>query len=323
MALTTTFTELFGVAHPIALAPMGGSAGGALAAAVSNGGGLGLVGGGRESSQWLQAELGTVVEETDKPWGVGFQSWSTTAEIVKRALEYKPHAVMLSFGDPAPLADPVINAGVRLIIQVTDVPEAEAAMEAGADVIVAQGIEAGGHSGRRATLPFVPIVVDLAAPTPVLAAGGIANGRGIAAAIALGAAGALMGTRFQASSEALVAAQVVKAIIEGRGDDTERSRVLDIARGAPWPERYLARTLRNAFLDQWRGREAELEADEEAKVAFREAAERGDTGVIPIWASEAIDLITEVVPAADLVGLLAAEAEEALVRAGRAITPPH
>ena len=132
-----------------------------------------------------------------------------------------------------------------------------------------------------------------------------------------------MGTRFQASSEALVAAQVVKAIIEGRGDDTERSRVLDIARGAPWPERYLARTLRNAFLDQWRGREAELEADEEAKVAFREAAERGDTGVIPIWASEAIDLITEVVPAADLVGLLAAEAEEALVRAGRAITPPH
>jgi nitronate monooxygenase len=214
----------------------------------------------------------------------------------------------------------VLQAGVRLIIQVTDLEEAATATEIGADVIVAQGGEAGGHSGRRATLPFVPIVADLAAPTPVLAAGGIADGRGIAAALVLGAAGALIGTRFQATGEALVDAEVTKAIIEGRGEDTERSRILDIARGAPWPERYPGRTLRNAFLDRWRGRDAELEADEDAKASFREAVDEGDMDVVPVWASEAIDLITEVVPAADLVGQLAAETEDALRRAGRAVT---
>ncbi|MGD0593772.1 MAG: nitronate monooxygenase [Acidimicrobiales bacterium] len=320
MPLHTPFTELLGVAHPIALAPMGGSAGGALASAVSNGGGLGLVGGGRGDPEWLERELAVVVEGTDKPWGVGFLSWSATVEVIERALEYRPHAVMLSFGDPARLAEPVLQAGVRLIIQVTDLEEAATATEIGADVIVAQGGEAGGHSGRRATLPFVPIVADLAAPTPVLAAGGIADGRGIAAALVLGAAGALIGTRFQATGEALVDAEVTKAIIEGRGEDTERSRILDIARGAPWPERYPGRTLRNAFLDRWRGRDAELEADEDAKASFREAVDEGDMDVVPVWASEAIDLITEVVPAADLVGQLAAETEDALRRAGRAVT---
>jgi len=320
MALRTRFTELLAIAHPIALAPMGGAAGGALAAAVSNGGGLGLVGGGREDPEWLERELGIVAEETDKPWGVGFQSWSATVDVIERALEYRPHAVMLSFGDPTALAEPVIDAGVPLIIQVTDLDETATALEVGADVIVAQGAEAGGHTGGRATLPFVPIVVDLAAPTPVLAAGGIADGRGIAAALALGAAGALIGTRFQVTVEALVAAEVTKAIIDGRGEDTERSRILDIARGAPWPERYPARTLRNAFLEQWRGREAELESDEDAKASFREAAERGDLDVLPVWASESIDLITEVLPAAQLVALLAIEAEQALIRAGQAVT---
>jgi len=235
MALLTTFTELLAVAHPIALAPMGGSAGGALAAAVSNGGGLGLVGGGRGDPEWLERELAIVVEGTHKPWGVGFLSWSATVEVIEQALEYRPDAVMLSFGDPALLAGPVLDADVPLIVQVTDLRETEAAMEIGADVIVAQGAEAGGHGGTRATLPFVPVVVDLAAPTPVLAAGGIADGRGIAAALALGAAGALIGTRFQATGEALVAPEVAKAIIEAGGEDTERNRTLDIARGAPWP----------------------------------------------------------------------------------------
>lgn len=320
MPLRTAFTELFGITHPIALAPMGGSAGGVLAAAVSNGGGLGLVGGGRGDAEWLERELALVVERADGPWGVGFLTWSASVEVVEQALESRPDAVMLSFGDPTALAAPVLAAGVRLIIQVTDLDEAAKALELGADVIVAQGGEAGGHGGGRATLPFVPIVVDLAAPTPVLAAGGIADGRGVAAALALGAAGALIGTRFQATPEAIVAAEVTKAILEGRGEDTERSRILDIARGAPWPERYPGRALRSPFLDRWRGREAELEADEDAKAYFREAADRGDLGVVPVWASEAIDLITEVVPAAELVGLLAAEAEEALVRAGRALT---
>jgi nitronate monooxygenase len=315
MTLHTAFTERFAVERPIALAPMGGVAGGALAAAVSNGGGLGLVGGGRGDWPRLERELTAVVEGTAKPWGVGFLSWSVGASVVVRALEYGPHAVMLSFGDPRPLAEPVLDAGVPLIVQVTDLDEATQALDVGAHVLVAQGTEAGGHGGRRGTLPFVPVVADLAAPTPVLAAGGIADGRGLAAALVLGAAGALIGTRFEATTEALVAAEMAKAIIDGRGEDTERSRVLDIARGAPWPERYTARTLRNAFLDRWRGREADLEADEAARADYRRAADRGDLAVVPVWAGEAVDLITELTPAADLVARIAAEAEEALLHA--------
>jgi nitronate monooxygenase len=161
----------------------------------------------------------------------------------------------------------------------------------------------------------VPAVADLAAPTPVLAAGGIADGRGVAAALTLGAAGALLGTRFLATPEALGPPSVAKAVIEHGGEDTERNRVSDIAMGSPWPTRYPARTLRNPFFDEWRGREDELAADPAARQAYREAVARGDLPPDPVWASEAIDLITDIAPAADLVGVLAAQAEEALARA--------
>jgi nitronate monooxygenase len=319
MTLHTPFTEYFSVRHPIALAPMGGSAGGALAAAVSNGGGLGLVGGGRGDRDWLARELPVVAEGTTAPWGVGFQCWSAEVGTVEFALGYRPRAVMLSFGDPRPFIGPIRRAGAALILQVTDLDEARQAMDAGADVIVAQGTEAGGHGARRgrSTLPFVPVVADLAAPTPVLAAGGIADGRGLAAALALGAAGALMGTRFLATPEALVQPAITKAIIEGRGEDTERSTVLDIARGAPWPPEYTGRTLGHPFLDQWRGREEELAADAGARQAYQRGVARGELPPLPVWASEAVDLVTGLMPAADLVGALAAQAEEVLARAGR------
>jgi nitronate monooxygenase len=319
VALRTAFTDLVGIEIPIALAPMGGVAGGALAAAVSNGGGLGLVGCGREDRDFQDRELDIVTRLTDKPWGVGFQAWSTSRRSVEAALALRPHAVMLSFGDPLPLAAPVVDAGVPLIVQVTDLAEAQTALDVGASVIVAQGAEAGGHSGGGATLPFVPIVVDLVAPVPVLAAGGIADGRGVAAALCLGAAGALLGTRFEATSEAILDPEYVKAILDGHGRDTERSRVLDIARRAPWPSRYLARTLRNEFLERWRGREEELESDETAKAEYEAGAAVGDLAVVPIWASEAIDLIESVSPAADLVAELGLDAEAALTRAARAI----
>jgi nitronate monooxygenase len=317
MALHTAFTELFSVQHPIALAPMGGASGGALAAAVSNGGGLGLVGGGRQDPGWLDHELEIVARGTSKPWGVGFQSWATDVATVQRALAYQPRAVMLSFGDPRPLAAVVRAADAALIVQVTDLEEARQAIEVGADVIVAQGTEAGGHGGRRSTLPFVPAVADLAAPTPALAAGGIADGRGVAAALVLGAAGALMGTRFLATLEALVMPSVVKAILDGGGEDTERSRISDIARGSSWPAKYGARTITNQFFDQWRGRESELAADSAALQTYHQAVANGDLPLEPVWASEAIDLITELSPAADLVGALAAQAEEALARAAK------
>ena len=147
-------------------------------------------------------------------------------------------------------------------------------MDEGADLIVAQGTEAGGHGARRgwSTLAFGPAVVDLVAPTPVLAAGGIADGRGVAAALALGACGALIGTRFLATAEALADPDAKKAIVDGGGEETERSSVLDIARGSRWPLEYTGRTLGHPFLDRWRDAEAELAADpDDVRRAYREA----------------------------------------------------
>ncbi|MFJ9817485.1 nitronate monooxygenase [Streptomyces sp. NPDC101151] len=320
MALSTAFTELFGVEHPIALAPMGGSAGGALAGAVSRGGGLGLLGSGDGDRDWLARELSVLADEgAGRPWGVGFLTWQIEIGAVARALEHRPMAVMLSFGDPSPFAERIHNAGAALIIQVTDLEEARRAVDLGADVIVAQGTEGGGHGARhgRSTLPFVPVVADLAAPVPVLAAGGIADGRGVAAALALGAAGALLGTRFQATTEALVAPATAKAIVEGRGEETERNRVLDIVRGSQWPPQYTARTLGHPFLDEWRGREDALLASPHARQAYRDAVAAGKIPALPQWAGESVDLINDLPSAADLVGTLAAQAEEALARAGR------
>ncbi len=317
MVLSTAFTTMFSVRYPIALAPMGGSAGGALAAAVSNGGGLGLLGGGGGHPEWLARELPIVAGGTDKPWGVGFQSWAIDVATLERALAHQPTAVMLSFGDPSAFVAPVRQAGAVLIVQVTDLDEARQAVDLGADVIVAQGTEGGGHGALhgRSTLPFVPLVVDLAGPTPVLAAGGIADGRGVAAALALGAAGALIGTRFQATVEALVDPSTSKAILAGRGQDTERSTVLDIARGSRWPSNYSGRTLGHPFLDRWRGREGELAADADAKQAYQDGVARGELPEEPVWAGEGVDLIDDLPPASDLVGALAAQAEEALARA--------
>ena len=296
---------------------MGGSAGGALAAAVSRGGGFGMVGGG--DRQWLDRELPIAAADAGGPWGVGFLTWSATPALIERALEYGPSAVMLSFGDPSPFTQIVRKAGVALILQVTDLREAQQAVDLGADVIVAQGTEAGGHGARRgrSTLPFVPVVVDLAGSVPVLAAGGITDGRGIAAVLALGAAGALIGTRFQASAESLADPATVTAIVAGNGEDTERSAVLDIVRGSRWPGAYTARTLGHPYLDRWRGREAELAEDPEARQDYQRDVERGVIPPLPVWAGEGIDLISDAPSATDLVTTLAAQAEEALARAGR------
>ncbi|MFE6667359.1 nitronate monooxygenase [Streptomyces sp. NPDC057697] len=319
MALSTAFTRMFGVRHPIASAPMGGSAGGALAAAVSRGGGFGLLGAGQGDTDWLAREL-PIVAGGGQPWGVGFLSWAAGVGVVEQALGYGPRAVMLSFGDPSPFVERVRAAGAAVIVQVTDLEEARTALDLGADVIVAQGTESGGHGARRgrATLPFVPVVVDLAGPVPVLAAGGIADGRGVAAALALGAAGALIGTRFQVTPESLADGAITEAIVNGRAQDTERNAVLDIARGARWPTaKYTARTLGHPHLDRWRGREAELAADPEARDAYQADVARGVVPPLPVWAGEGVDLVDDLPPAADLVAALAAQAEDALTRAGR------
>lgn len=319
MTLRTEFTELTGVRHPVVSAPMGGSAGGALAAAVSNAGGLGLVGGGRCDRAWVTRECQLAAQLTSMPWGVGFVTWATDAARIDAALAHQPAAVLLSFGDPAPFASQVRASGALLIAQVTDPCEARRAAEVGADLIVAQGTEGGGHGGFRGTLPLVPSVIDAVPGVPVLAAGGIADGRGLAAALALGAAGALVGTRFHASYEALAPAAVGAALVGADGSDTERGYTFDIAAGNGWDEHYPGRALRNAFGDQWRGRDEELRANDAAKRAYREAVARGDQDVDPVWAGEAVGLIHELRPAAELVHSLVSEAERALVRAGQAM----
>ena len=316
MALSTAFTDLFPVRHPIALAPMGGSAGGALAAAVSRGGGLGLLGSGDGNAEWLAREVAMVESSTDQPWGIGFLTWAIDRPAVDRALAYRPRAVMFSFGDPTPFTDPVRRSGAALILQVTDLEEARRAVDLGADVIVAQGTEAGGHGSAhgRSTLPFVPLVVDLAGPIPVLAAGGIADGRGVAAALVLGAAGALIGTRFQATAESRADPAIIKAILDGHGSDTVRSSLLDVVRDSPWPSAYTARTLGHPHLDRWRGREAEAATDPRARRDYADDLAAGTIPPQPIWAGEAVDLITDLPSAADLVPALARQAEEALSR---------
>jgi nitronate monooxygenase len=197
--------------------------------------------------------------------------------------------------------------------------EARRALDVGANVVVAQGTEAGGHGGGRATLPFVPAVVDIADTTPVLAAGGIADGRGLAATLMLGAAGAMIGTRFEATPEALLDPEEAKAITAAEAADTIRGRVLDIATEAGWPERYTARTLRNGFTDTWEGRESALTSDQGALAEFRAAAERGDREYLPIWAGEAVDLITELDSATALVARIAEQAERAITATGNTV----
>ncbi|GIF22298.1 nitronate monooxygenase [Actinoplanes tereljensis] len=305
MGFSTGFTRMFGVRHPIALAPMGGSAGGALAAAVSQGGGLGLLGSGDGDPAWLDREL-PALAACGKPWGVGFLTWAIDVAAVQRVLDRGARTVMLSFGDPAPFAAAIKAAGARLIVQVGDLGEAKRALDAGADVLVAQGTEAGGHGARkgRSTLPFVPVVVDLAGDVPVLAAGGIADGRGLAAVLALGASGALLGTRFQATTEALVDPVITAAILAGRGDDTVRSRLLDVARRSAWPDRYLARTLGHPY----------LESGSTDQVQYQRDLTNGVIPPVPVWAGEGVDLIDSLPGAENLVGDLVAEARAALDR---------
>jgi nitronate monooxygenase len=294
---------------------MGGVAGGALTAAVSEGGGLGLIGAGRGDLDWLDRECGLAQAATSKPWGIGFLSWAIGPEAIEAAIKRAPAAIMLSFGDPGPFAKRVRAARVPLMVQVTTIDEARRARDVGADVIVAQGSEAGGHGGDRATLPFVPAVVDLAGATPVLAAGGIADGRGLAAALMLGAAGAMIGTRFEATVEALLDPEESKAITMAGAADTVRGRVLDIAANAGWPARYTARTLRNDFTDRWQGRESALESDEGALAEYGAAADRGDRDYLPIWAGEAVDLINELDSAGVAVAQIAAQAERTIAAA--------
>jgi nitronate monooxygenase len=299
---------------------MGFAAGGGLAAAVTAAGGLGLIGGGYGDERWLQEQFAAAGNERV---GCGFITWSLNKQphLLEIALDSAPAAMFLSFGDPQPLADRIKQAGVPLICQIQTVADARRALEVGADVVVAQGAEAGGHGAKRATFTLVPEVADLisahAPDTLLCAAGGVADGRGLAAALALGADGVVVGTRFWASQEALVHPNLQAAAVSATGDDTVRSRVIDMMRGLDfWPARYDLRTLRSAATDRWHGKEAELRAVADAEIErYSEAAAMGDARNVSAIAGEAVGLIHEVAPAGTILRTMISEAEDILRKA--------
>jgi nitronate monooxygenase len=286
----------------LVLAPMGFVSGGALAAAVSRAGGLGLIGAGYGDADWIRREF---QQAEGARVGIGFITWSLAKQpqLLDLALGYKPSAVMLSFGDPRPFAEKIRRSGAQLICQVQSLAIARQALEAQPDVLVAQGTEAGGHGGERSLFALLPAVRDLAPDKPILAAGGIADRRGFDAALALGAAGVLVGTRFSASKEALTAPAAKQRIVEASGDATIRTTVFDVVRGfdAGWAG-ITGRALRNGFTDAWHGREAQLAAERDAQVAsYWKAVEQQDFDTALVFAGEAVDLIDSVLPAAEIV----------------------
>lgn len=319
MTLRTRLTELLGIQHPILLAPMAMVSGGRLAAAVTGAGGLGLVGGGYGDEAWLRAEMANA---NGARVGYGFITWSLAhnPQLLDSVLAEQPPTVMLSFGDLEPFADRIHRAGVPLTAQVQNLAQARRAVDAGADVIVAQGGEAGGHGmSVRSTFTLVPEVVDLVAErgagTLVVAAGGIADGRGLAAALALGADGVVVGTRFWASDEALVSAAAHRRALAAGGDDTIRTRVFDLVQQRDWPQGYDLRLVSNALIRHWHANPDELLAQlPHAVSAYQAGAAAEDFEVDTVLVGEAVGLIHEVVPAGQIVTAMVGDAARILNR---------
>ncbi len=316
MALSTRLTERFDLKHPVISAPMALASGGALAGAVSAAGGLGLIGGAYGDAGWLDEQFSAAGNQAV---GCGFITWSLrkAPHLLEAVLERKPRAVFLSFDDPEPFASRIRAEGIPLICQVQTIKDAARALDVGADVVVAQGAEAGGHGERRSTLTLVPEVADLIAArspaTLLCGAGGIADGRGLAAVLMLGADGAVIGSRFWASSEALVHPNMHQSAIAADGDATVRSSVMDIVRELDWPERFTVRVLRNPFIDRWHGHEGELRAGVAVEGEhWRRAWAKGDVSIANTVVGEAVGLIHAIEPAGEILTRIVQEAEAAI-----------
>ena len=316
MAISNRLTQTLGIEHPVLLAPMDLVSGGRLAGAVSQAGGLGILGGGYGDAEWIEREWALA---GNARIGCGFITWSLEQRpgLLDAVLARRPAAIVLSFGDPRPFADAIHAAGTRLICQVQNVAQAREAADAGAAVIVAQGTEAGGHGQNEPLFTLLPQVVDACPDTPVAAAGGIADGRGLAAAMMLGAEGVLMGTRFYASQEAEGHPEAKRRIVASAGGQTVRSIVFDLSRRNRWPPPYTGRLLRNDHLERWLGHEDELEARaEEIGRDYAAARARGDFDVAGVIAGEACALIHDIPKAGEIVERVVAEAESLLAGRG-------
>src|SRR5205085_8586814 len=318
MPISTPLTARLGIQHPMLLAPMDVIAGARLTMAVSRAGGFGILGGGYGDRAWLEAETAKL-KGFEKPFGIGFITWSLAKrpELLDIALAAKPRAIMLSFGDPKPFAERIKSSGALLICQVQDEAMARQALDAGADILIAQGSEAGGHGASRTTIDIVPAIVDLVVgAVPVAAAGGIADGRGLAAMMMLGASGVLLGTRFYASRECDGADEAKKRICAATSGSSVRSIIFDLSRNNVWPAPFNGRCLINDHARRWMGREVELLQNVQAVAAeYAAARAAGNFDIASDIAGEPVGLIHDIPPAAEIVDRIVTEAEQIL--AGR------
>ncbi|SFT75340.1 nitronate monooxygenase [Actinopolyspora lacussalsi subsp. righensis] len=318
-------TELLGIEHPVVSAPMGSVAGSHLATEVSTAGGLGLVGVSYGDAGFIDEHVARTAE-FDGMWGVGcvMFTFDERPGLWERVMSYAPPVVALSFGDPDQVSRYVSSArsaGAHVPVQVHDVAQARIAVESGATMLIVQGAEAGGHHKSQATLPLIPAVVEACSESiPVIAAGGIADGRGLAAALALGADGVMMGTRFAAAQESLSTPGFRSTLVGSGTSETVNTRSFDVLRGIPWDGMYQARAVENDFTRTWNGRDDELEAvRHEVEPTWTAAVVADDTTQRAMFAGEVLDLVNEIRPAAEIVHETVTEAEQVASRLNRLV----
>jgi NAD(P)H-dependent flavin oxidoreductase YrpB (nitropropane dioxygenase family) len=314
--IRTPVCDLLDLEHPIALGGMGSIYSPDLVAAVSSAGGLGAMGCHYLRPEQIRAGTAAIRERTDKGFALNFLIFDIDEDGFAAALALRPAAIAFAWPRPEQDVKSLIarthDAGCKVTFMAGGVPEAVRAATAGADVIVAQGTEGGGHVGWQASMALTPMVVDAVAPVPVLAAGGIADGRGLAAALALGADGVLLGTRFLASRESPLHPNFKQAILDSDGHDTLLSEIPDIAAGIVWPGA-MSRSRRNRFIARWAGREWALrQGRAEALAGVQAARKSGDAEEAVLSMGQDAGLIHEILPAAEIVSRIAEDAERIL-----------
>jgi NAD(P)H-dependent flavin oxidoreductase YrpB (nitropropane dioxygenase family) len=305
-----------GIEHPVVMGGMGSGTAPELVAAVSESGGLGIQGGVGRPPDVLAGLAADIRARTQKPFGINLLLFLAGPEHREALLNLAPPVFSTAWPVPEddlkPLFERAHAAGSRVMHMVNGVPEALRAAEAGADLIVAQGTEGGGHVALISTLVLTPMVVRAVAPVPVLAAGGIADGAGLAAALMLGAEGVLMGTRFLATPESSWPASFKQALIESDGHDTLLSEIPDTAKGNIWPGAY-DRVRRNRLIEDWLGRENEVRRHRAAIAArMRAAVDRDDAENGELNFGQVAGLIDAITPAGEIVRRVVAEAEQLL-----------
>jgi nitronate monooxygenase/enoyl-[acyl-carrier protein] reductase II len=257
--LRTALCDVFGIDAPIVLAPMGSCTSAEFAAAVSNAGGLGSIGTLSRTTAAIKRDIDMVRKPTHRPFAVNHIPQTLDVDAFRHTLEARPSVISFALADPGDLVRQAHDGGARVMIQVTTVAQAVQAAERGVDVINAHGGESGGYGGDVSTMALVPQVVDAVSPIPVVASGGIFDGRGVAAAFMLGAVGVNLGTRFIASTESPAAIRWKEEITAAASEDTMKADVFNDIRPLPGTAGYgtVLRSLRTAFLDEWSGKRDE------------------------------------------------------------------